>query len=122
MGRILVVEDYEPTRRLLVRWLERDKHQVLVAEDGATAIQLAHHELPDLILMDLNLPIMDGWEAIRQIRAHAPSARIPIISMTAGDVKTAASTSGAAGTTVFVAKPVDFVLLRSHISSLLQSS
>lgn len=84
MKTILVVEDFGDTRRMVKLMLDMTKRcRIVEATDGRTAVELARQELPDLILMDMNLPIMDGFEATRQIRAQAETSHIPIIAMSA---------------------------------------
>jgi two-component system, cell cycle response regulator DivK len=82
MKKILVVEDVELNRDLIVQLLE-DTYEVLTAADGAEGIQLAVRERPDLILMDLSLPVIDGWEATRRIKANVALRDIPIIALSA---------------------------------------
>jgi two-component system, cell cycle response regulator DivK len=90
MARILVVEDDADNQELVTRFLKRDGHEVLLAPDGLAGIKAAEEHVPDLILMDLGLPLLDGWEASRRIRSNAGTAHIPIIALTAhaltGDV------------------------------------
>jgi two-component system, cell cycle response regulator DivK len=84
MKRILIVEDVELNRDLLVQILEEEeKYDILTAADGAAGVELAEREHPDLILMDLSLPVIDGWEATRLIKANAALQHIPIIALTA---------------------------------------
>jgi CheY-like chemotaxis protein len=80
--KILVVDDVVPTRRLFAMRLEREGFNVVVAANGAEAVELAVSELPSLILMDMGLPVKDGWTAAREIRAHCATSRIPIIALT----------------------------------------
>jgi len=82
MKRILIVEDVEFNRDLLVQLLE-DDYELLTAADGAAGIELAERERPDLILMDLSLPVIDGWEATQRIKANKVLQNIPIIALTA---------------------------------------
>ena len=82
MKKILVVEDVEFNRDLLVQLLE-DEYEVVTAVDGAAGIEMTERERPDLILMDLSLPVVDGWEATRRIKAHPGLAAIPVIALTA---------------------------------------
>ena len=82
MKKILVIEDVEFNRDLLVQLLE-DEYEVMTAADGAEGIRLAESVFPDLILMDLSLPVVDGWEAIRRIKAHGVLKSIPIIALSA---------------------------------------
>ena len=82
MSRLLLVEDNEMNRDMLSRRLQRRGYEVLVAEDGAEGIKTARSQLPDLILMDLSLPVVDGWEATRQLKASPDTRSIPIIAIT----------------------------------------
>ncbi len=82
MAKILVVDDVTPTRKLFAMRLEREGFEVVVASNGAEAVELAISELPGLILMDLGLPVKDGWTATEEIRAHYATRRIPIIAFT----------------------------------------
>src|SRR5687768_18191695 len=83
MPRILLVEDNEMNRDMLSRRLERRGYQVVMALDGQQGVEMARSESPDLILLDMNLPLLDGWEAARQIKAMPGSRRIPLIALTA---------------------------------------
>ena len=87
MAKILLVEDNEMNRDMLKRRLERRGHEVSIAVDGAEGVELATSVKPDLILMDLNLPILDGWEATRKIKANEETSNLPIIALTANDSK-----------------------------------
>lgn len=82
MAKILVVDDVFPTRKLFAMRLEREGFEVILAADGAEAVKLAISEMPCLILMDMGLPIKDGWAATQEIRAHYATRRIPIIAFT----------------------------------------
>jgi len=86
MKRILVVEDVEFNRDLIVQLLE-DEYEILTATNGAEGIEVAERERPDLILMDLSLPVMDGWEATRRIKAQVALQGIPIIALSAHAMK-----------------------------------
>jgi two-component system cell cycle response regulator DivK len=86
MKKILVVEDVDFNRDLIVQLLE-DKYQVIEAVNGKEGIEIAQRERPDLILMDLSLPIMDGWEATRRLKANADLRLIPVIALTAHAMK-----------------------------------
>ncbi|CAN5209577.1 response regulator [soil metagenome] len=83
MPRVLLVEDNEMNRDMLSRRLARKKYEVLVAVDGGEGVSMAHSEAPDLILMDMSLPVIDGWEATRQLKADPGTSSIPIIALTA---------------------------------------
>ncbi len=82
MRRILIVEDVELNRDLLVQLLE-EEYEILTAADGAAGVELARRERPDLILMDLSLPVVDGWEAICRLKAEPKTRAIPVIALTA---------------------------------------
>ncbi|MCK4950435.1 MAG: response regulator [Gammaproteobacteria bacterium] len=119
MIKILLVEDNEMNREMLTRRLEKQNFEVVTADDGQQAIELAETVSPDLILMDMSLPIMDGWEATRQIKANPETAKIPVIALTAhamtGDRKKALE----AGCDEYDTKPVDLDRLTKKINSLL---
>src|SRR5262249_39106047 len=83
MARILLVDDNEMTRDMLSRGLQRKGHAVLLALDGAEGVAAARTQKPDLILMDMSLPVLDGWEATRQLKADAATRAIPVIALTA---------------------------------------
>ena len=82
MAKILIVDDVLPTRKLIAMRLEREGFEVLVAENGDQGVNLAISEMPDLILMDMGLPVKDGWTATEEIRAHFATRHIPIIAFT----------------------------------------
>src|SRR5256885_16926503 len=83
MAKILLVEDNEMNRDMLSRRLQRRGYAVVIAEDGGVGVALAKSESPDLILMDMSLPVMDGWEATRRIKAAVETTAIPVIALTA---------------------------------------
>ncbi len=82
MAKILIVDDVFPTRKLYAMRLEREGFEVIVAENGVEAVEMAISEMPCLILMDMGLPVKDGWAATQEIRAHFATKRIPIIAFT----------------------------------------
>ena len=110
MKRILVVEDHELNLDLLMQLLE-DQYEVLTATDGAAGIDLAERERPDLILMDLSLPVIDGWEAARRLKASDRLKHIPIIALTAHAMAGDAEKALAYGCNDYMTKPVDEVVL-----------
>jgi two-component system cell cycle response regulator DivK len=110
MKKILVVEDAELNADLLVQLLE-DEYEVLTAMDGAAGIELAERERPDLILMDLSLPVIDGWEATRRIKANDSLKHIPIIALTAHAMVGDADRALACGCDDYMTKPLDDALL-----------
>jgi len=115
MKKILIVEDAELNVDLLSQLLE-DDFALVVARDGAQGVALAEQERPDLILMDMSLPIMDGWEATRQIRANAALGAIPIIGLSAHAMSGDAERAIEAGCNDYLTKPVDDALLFEKIS------
>jgi two-component system, cell cycle response regulator DivK len=117
--RVLLVEDFEDSRFSLTKLLEFEGYEVLEAADGAQAIDLALNNKPDLILMDLSLPVIDGLSATRQIRQHESMTAIPIIALSAHDVLDFQSKARDAGCTDYVTKPVDFGDLISMLSKYL---
>ena len=119
MPRILLVEDNEPSRDALGRRLERRGFDVAVAVDGLDAVSRAHTESPDLILMDLGLPGIDGWEATRQLKNDPATRHIPIIVLSAHVMVADRNKSLAAGADDFDSKPIRFDQLLSKIERLL---
>ena len=112
--RILVVEDQELNRALLVQILE-DTYAVLVSVDGADAIAQAERERPDLILMDFGMPVLDGWEATRRIKAHPELRHIPIIAITSHAMVGDEQRARDAGCDDYMAKPIHEDELRDKI-------
>ncbi|AIQ87981.1 MAG: response regulator [Cupriavidus sp.] len=110
MKRILIVEDVELNRDLLTQLLE-DTYELVIAVDGAAGVEMAIAHRPDLILMDLSLPLVDGWEATRRIKANASTAAIPVVAITANAMTGDEDRARAAGCDDFMTKPVDEDLL-----------
>ena len=121
MPRILVIDDNEPNRRILSRRLERRGFEVLLANDGKAGVDVARAEKPDLILMDMNMPHIDGWEATRQIKAAPGTASVPVIGLTAHALTGDRERALEAGCEDYHIKPVDFPKLLAQIETLLQS-
>ena len=121
MAKILLVEDNEMNRDMLSRRLERRGHKVVMAEDGATGVAMAKSESPDIVLMDMSLPIVDGWEATRQIKATPETQGIPVIALTAHAMAGDEEKALAAGCNDYETKPVDLPKLLAKIDALLQS-
>ncbi len=119
MTRILLVEDNELNRDMLAERLELRGHQVLVAADGVQAVLMAHSEKPDAILMDMSLPVLDGWEATRQIKAAPDTRAIPIIALTAHVMAGDREKCFAVGCDAYQEKPVDFSQLMAKLQLLL---
>jgi len=116
---ILVVEDNEASRDALARRLARRGYRILLAMDGQEAVSVARSTKPDLILMDLGLPIIDGWEATRQLKADASTQHIPIIVLSAHAMTSDRELAIAAGGDDFDTKPIRFEPLIGKIESLL---
>lgn len=121
MARLLIVEDNELNRDMLSRRLMRRGHEVLLAVDGAEGVAMAGSERPDLILLDMSLPILDGWEVARRIKAAAETRGIPIVALTAHAMAGDEARARSAGCDDFDTKPVDFDRLLSKIGSLLET-
>jgi len=119
MPKLLLVEDNEMNRDMLSRRLQRKGFDVVFAMDGQAAVELADSERPDLILMDMSLPIMDGWEATRQIKSKQSIQGIPIIALTAHAMSGDREKALAAGCEEYDTKPVDFPRLIEKIRVLL---
>jgi CheY-like chemotaxis protein len=119
MARILLVEDNEMNRDMLSRRLLRRNHEVLIAEDGAKGIEMAREHRPDLILMDMSLPITDGWEATRILKADEGTRAIPVIALTAHAMRGDRQKALDAGCDDYDTKPVDLKRLLSKIAALL---
>ena len=120
MPKILVVEDNEENRDSLSRRLQRRGFEVVMAADGKIGVEMAVVEKPDLILMDMNMPNVDGWEATRQIKAHSATAKVPVIALTAHAMTGDRERAIEAGCTDYHTKPIEFAKLLSQIESILQ--
>ncbi len=119
MARILLVEDNEMNRDMLSRRLARRSFDVLIAEDGQRGIEMAREHLPDLILMDMSLPITDGWEATRILKSDDATRHIPVIALTAHAMRGDRQKALDAGCDDYDTKPVDLKRLLSKIDALL---
>jgi two-component system cell cycle response regulator DivK len=119
MPRILVVEDNEMNRDMLSRRLARKKYEVLVAVDGGEGVVIARSVAPDLILMDMSLPVVDGWEATRQLKASSETKAIPIIALTAHAMSGDWEKAMEAGCDDYDTKPVELPRLLGKIEALL---
>lgn len=121
MFKILLVEDNEMNRDMLARRLERKGYEVVIAIDGQEAVRMAQSLTPDLILMDIRLPVMDGWEAMRQIKIIPETQSIPIIALTAhamaGDMEKCLD----AGCDDYDTKPIDLPRLLEKMQALLNN-
>jgi CheY-like chemotaxis protein len=119
MKKILVVEDVDLNRELIVQLLE-DKYRVIEAVNGQEGLELAELERPDLILMDLSLPVMDGWEATRRLKAHDELRSIPIIALTAHAMVGDEEKALAAGCDDYLVKPLDENELYAKVTKFLE--
>lgn len=120
MNKILLIEDNELNRDMLTRRMQKRGYQIVAAEDGETGVAMAQSEAPALILMDVSLPGIDGWEATRRIRAAPATRHIPIVALTAYTTPGDRETALAAGCDDFDTKPIDLQRLLGKIESLLK--
>jgi two-component system cell cycle response regulator DivK len=119
MPRILLVEDNEMNRDMLSRRLQRKGYSVLIAVDGEQGLATAYSEMPDLILMDISLPFIDGYEVTRRLKANPRTKSIPVIALTAHALLTDRDKALRAGCNDYDTKPVDFSRLTEKIETLL---
>jgi two-component system, cell cycle response regulator DivK len=121
MKKILVVEDVEFNRDLIVQLLE-DEYEVLTATDGAEGIRRAERDRPDLILMDLSLPVIDGWEAARRLKANEALRHIPIIALSAHAMTGDEAKARQSGCDDYISKPIDEDTLFAKLNRYLLSA
>jgi CheY-like chemotaxis protein len=119
MPKILLVEDNEMNRDMLSRRLERKGYQIMIAVDGSQGVAMARSETPDLILMDMSLPVLDGWEATRQLKADPQTKAIPVIALTAHAMASDREQALAAGCDDYDTKPIELPRLLEKIEALL---
>ncbi|MEP0959618.1 response regulator [Leptolyngbya sp. FACHB-1515] len=117
--KILLVEDNEMNRDMLSRRLERKGYEVVIAVDGQQGVAMAQTEVPDLILMDMSLPVLDGWAATRQLKATPTTQTIPIVALTAHAMAGDQQKCFEAGCDEYDTKPVEFARLLGKIQTLL---
>jgi len=117
--RIVLVEDNEFNRDMLSRRLIKRGYEVLMAEDGSQGVELVRRERPDVVLMDMSLPVMDGWEATRTLKADEQTRHIPVIALTAHAMKGDEDKARAAGCDDFDTKPVDLPRILGKIEAML---
>ena len=122
MPKVLLVEDNEMNRDMLSRRLTRRGFDVLMALDGEQGVQMAKTELPDLILMDMSLPVLDGWEATRRIKAEASTKSIPLIALTAHAMAGDREKSLQAGCDDYDTKPIELLRLLDKMDRLLHEN
>ena len=119
MAKILLVEDNEMNRDMLSRRLIRQGYDTIIAIDGEEALEKAASELPDLILMDLSLPELDGWSATRQLKQNKDTKHIPVIVLTAHALKSDRDSAFEVGCDDYDVKPIDFPRLLTKVEALL---
>jgi two-component system cell cycle response regulator DivK len=121
MKSVLVVEDDEMNRALVAKYLKREGYKVLFAQDGLRGVELAQAETPDLILMDLELPELNGWEATRRIKADPATSHIPVLVLTAHALQTDVIDAANAGCDGYEAKPVSYSRLMEKVNRFLEA-
>ena len=119
MPKILLVEDNEMNRDMLSRRLQRRGYDVVMAVDGGQGVEMAQSEAPDLILMDMSLPVIDGWEATRRLKAAAETKAIPIIALTAHAMSDDRDKAMEAGCDDYDTKPIELPRLLGKVEALL---
>jgi two-component system, cell cycle response regulator DivK len=122
MARLLLIDDNEMNLDMLSRRLKLRGHSVVCATNGVQGIAMAYQEHPDLILMDMNMPQMSGWDATKQLRDAPLTTKIPVVAVTSHAMKGDQERALAVGCKGFVSKPVDFDKLESVIQALLQGA
>ncbi|MBM3553254.1 MAG: response regulator [Alphaproteobacteria bacterium] len=121
MVKILLVEDNEMNRDMLSRRLKRNGFEVVIATDGQQGVEMAVSEAPDLILMDMSLPVIDGWEAARRVRENEATRKIPVIALTAHAMAGDREKAIEAGCDDYDTKPVEITRLLGKIAALIES-
>jgi CheY-like chemotaxis protein len=119
MAKILLVEDQEMNRDMLSRRLQKRGYDVCIAVDGAEGVEKAKTESPDLILMDMSLPVIDGWEATRRLKGDAATRAIPVVALTAHAMSSDREKALAAGCDAYETKPVELPRLLETVQKLL---
>ena len=122
MVKLLIDEDNEVERELLSRRFRKKGYEVVLAADGRVGVEMASTEEPNLILMDLSMPVLDGWEATRQIKARNDTSHIPVIALTAHAMEGDRARAINAGCDDYDTKPIDLKRLLSKIEALLRAS
>jgi len=122
MPKILLVEDNEMNRDMLSRRLMRKGYEVLIAVDGQSGVEMACSEAPDLVLMDMSLPVLDGWEATRRLKASEVTRQIPVIALTAHAMSSDRDRALEAGCDDYDTKPIELPRLLGKIDALLNGA
>ena len=120
MPKILLVEDNEMNRDMLSRRLQRKGYQVVLALDGQSGVEMTQTQAPDLVLMDMSLPVLDGWEATRRLKADTATRHIPVIALTAHAMSSDREKAIEAGCDDYDTKPVELTRLLAKIEALLR--
>ena len=121
MSKLLLVEDNEMNRDMLSRRLQRRGYEVLIAVDGEEGIKVAQSELPDLILMDMSLPLLDGWETTRLLKASPATSSIPVLALTAHAISGDRERALEVGCDDYDTKPVELTRLLEKIQGLIST-
>jgi two-component system, cell cycle response regulator DivK len=121
MTKILLVEDNEDNRDMLARRLQRRGYEVVMAPDGQQGVDMARSQAPDIILMDMNLPVLDGWDATRALKGGPDTRSIPVIALTAHAMRGDQEKALQAGCDDYDTKPIEFARLLTKIESLLKT-
>jgi CheY-like chemotaxis protein len=121
MPKILLVEDNDMNRDMLSRRLERKGYEVVLAVDGQSGVEMAQSHTPDLVLMDMSLPVLDGWEATRRLKAAPATRHVPIIALTAHAMSSDREKALEAGCDDYDTKPIDLPRLLGKIEALLSA-
>lgn len=119
--KILIADDNPTNQELVVQFLMWKGHEVLTALDGEQAVRMARAERPDIILMDLGMPILSGWEAIRYLKTSRETAGIPILALTAHAMELDIQRAIEAGCDAYMLKPMDLINLHAQIETLVSS-
>ncbi len=119
-GRILIIEDNMDNHELIRFFLERDGYDTFLAMTGPEGLQAAIKQVPDLVLVDLALPIMDGWDVTRKIRENERTAKLPIVAVTARTMPIDRMRAIEAGCDEYIAKPIDFAALLGAVNRLME--
>jgi two-component system, cell cycle response regulator DivK len=120
MPKILLVEDNEMNRDMLSRRLQRKGYEVVLALDGQSGVEMTQTQAPDLVLMDMSLPVLDGWEATRRLKADTATRHIPVIALTAHAMSSDREKAIEAGCDDYDIKPVELTRLLAKIDALLR--
>ena len=121
MAKVLLVEDQEDNRDMLTRRLVKRGYEALIAVDGAEGVEKARSEAPELILMDMSLPVMDGWEATRILKSEERTRSIPIVALTAHAMSTDREEAFEAGCDAYETKPIELPRLLETMEKLLET-